>query len=355
MYPRLYVNLEKLRQNGEKLCTMAASGGMRELAFVTKCFCANPEMIRALEPLPFSFLADSRVENLAAYPETRKQKLLLRLPMISQAAETVRWADLSLCSEEKTLEALELAAAAQGRRHKVILMVDMGDLREGVFFREEDRLLSLAETAEQAQHLIFYGMAFNLTCYGSVIPTAQTLADFRALAARVEQRIGKKLPFLSAGNSSSLYLLEEGADFSGYTNLRLGESLLLGRETAFGAELPGLHPDVLTLEAELIEVQQKPSFPIGLRGRNAFGEQVEYEDHGIRRRGIAAIGQQDICWDGLKPVDPRISVIGASSDHLLLDLTQTEYTVGDLVRFRPDYGAALRAFTSPYVEKVMCK
>ena len=351
MHPTLRVDLKKLRHNGEKLCEMAAKAGLDRLAFVTKSFCALPEMVAALEDLPNPYLADSRVENLANYPKTAKEKILLRLPMLSQCEQVVRHADISFCSEPAILTALDKAAGEQGREHKVVLMVDMGDLREGVFFRDEEGILALANQALEAENLLFYGMAFNVTCYGSVIPTQQTLEDFRAIVNRVEAAIGRKLDFVSCGNSSSVYLLDK-ADFTGYNNLRLGESLLLGRETAYCHDLPDLYQDAVTLEAEVVEVKEKPSYPIGKIGVNAFGQTVEYIDRGDRLRAIAAVGQQDADYAGFTPVEDGIEVVGASSDHLLLDVTDRPVKVGDVVHFKVDYSAALRAFTSPYVEKV---
>ena len=353
MFPRLVIDLEKLRHNGKKLCEKAEKNGLTDLAFVTKSFCALPEMVAALECLPNPYLADSRVENLANYPETKKQKILLRLPMLSQCEQVVQHADISFCSEGETLSALNAAAEKQGKTHKVVLMVDMGDLREGVFFRDAEGVLALAQQAEQAEHLALHGMAFNVTCYGSIIPTQQTMDDFRAIVEQVEAAIGRKLDFVSCGNSSSVYLLDQ-ADFKGFNNLRLGESLLLGRETAYGADLPDLYQDVLTLEAEVVEVKEKPSYPIGKIGVNAFGQTVEYVDKGDRVRAIAAIGQQDIDCGGLTPRTSGMEIFGASSDHLLLDITDAPVKLGDTVRFGVDYSAALRAFTSPYVEKV-CK
>ena len=353
MFPRLVIDLEKLRYNGRLLCERAAKNGLTDLAFVTKGFCALPEVVAALEDLPNPYLADSRVENLARYPETKKQKILLRLPMLSQCDQVVRHADISFCSEEETLKALDAAAKVQGKTHKVVLMVDMGDLREGVFFREEEMLLTLVKQAEAAEHLVFYGMAFNVTCYGSVIPTQQTLDDFRALVDKVEAAVGRKLDFVSCGNSSSIYLLDQ-ADFAGFNNLRLGESFMLGREAAYGAELPGLHHDAFRLECEVIEVKEKPTYPMGKLGVNAFGETVEYVDKGLRLRAIVAAGQQDIEWTGLTPVTPGMEIFGASSDHLMLDVTDCLVKVGDTVSFQVNYSVVMRAATSPYVEKV-CK
>lgn len=353
MYPRLVIDLEKLHENGSRLCALGQENGLDRLAFVTKSFCAMPEMVQALETLPNPYLADSRVENLEKLHFSQKEKILLRLPMLSQAERVVQAADISFCSEGAALDALDAAAQKCGKQHRVVLMVDMGDLREGVFFRNADELLALARQAEAAPGLELLGLAFNVTCYGSVIPTQQTLTDFRRLVTLVEADIGRELAFISCGNSSSVYLLGK-ANFAGFNNLRLGESLLLGRETAYGADLSGMHQDVLTLECEVVEAKTKPTYPIGKIGVNAFGQVVEYTDLGDRLRAIAAIGQQDIDWGGLTPCTPGMTVFGSSSDHLLLDVTECPVKVGDVVRFRVDYAAALRAFTSPYVEKV-CK
>ena len=353
MYPRLNINLDKLKHNANRLCRMAQDRGINDIAFVTKVFCADTEMVNALSETPCRYLADSRIENLAKYPDTDKLRILLRLPMPSQAEAVVRFSDISFNSETKTLSALSCAAKKMGKQHKVVLMIDMGDLREGVFFKEEDRILELADYVEKDPHIILYGTAFNLTCYGSVLPTQENLTQFLNITEKIEERIGRKLEFISGGNSSSVScLLLNGADLA-FNNLRLGEALVLGRETAYGQDLDGMYQDVVTLEAELIEVQDKPSYPIGRIGVNAFGEKAEYTDLGVRRRAIAAIGRQDMDCGGLVPLDPGVTVVGASSDHLILDITDSDESlhVGNTVRFKMDYAGVLRGFTSRYVNR----
>ncbi len=132
----------------------------------------------------------------------------------------------------------------------------------------------------------------------------------------------------------------------GVTNLRIGESILLGTDTAHGGPLAGLRQDVFTLEAKLVEVQRKPSRPVGESSINAFGEKVDFEDKGDMIRGICAIGRQDVDIDG-------VEILGGSSDHLLVDLTRCpDARVGDKLTFAPSYGALLRLYTSPFVDRV---
>ena len=353
MYPRLTINLKKLQHNANALCAMAQERGIAELAFVTKVFCADEKMVRTLQDTPCCYLADSRIENLARYPESDKLRILLRLPMISQAEEVVRYSDISFNSELATLQALGKAAQEQLKQHKVVLMIDLGDLREGIFFKNTEQILHLAKFVESDPNLVLFGVAFNVTCYGSVLPTQENVGQFLALAEQIENALGRQLEFISGGNSSSVpLLLQKPHSFGRINNLRLGESLVLGRETAFGQDLQNMYQDVVTLEAEIVELQEKPSYPIGEIGVNAFGERAEYTDIGIRNRAIAAIGRQDMDCDGLVPLDAGVRVVGASSDHLILDVTEREKMhVGSIVRFALNYGGMLRGFTSAYLNR----
>ena len=158
---------------------------------------------------------------------------------------------------------------------------------------------------------------------------------------------------VSGGNSSSIYLVDKGELPEKISNLRLGEAFLLGNDTAYGEDLPGTVGDALLCEAQIVELKTKPSLPIGEVGVDAFGQKPYYEDRGNIKRAILAIGQQDTDRDGMHPMDEKVDVLGASSDHLILDVTKSdkEYKVGDTVKFTLDYGAVLRLATSEYVER----
>ena len=90
---------------------------------------------------------------------------------------------------------------------------------------------------------------------------------------------------------------------------------------------------------------------------DAFGQKPYYEDRGIIKRAIIAIGKQDTDIDSMEPLDEKIDILGGSSDHIILDVTKsdTEYKVGDVVRFVLGYGGMLKTATSTYVEKAYIK
>lgn len=353
MYPRLVIDLEKLRHNAEVLCRLAGERGVSDLAFVTKVFCADERMVRVLAGSPCRYLADSRIENLKRCGGLGKDRILLRLPMPSQTDEVVQNAEISFNSEPATLRALSAAAKRAGKIHRVVLMIDLGDLREGVFFQNTGLIFQTVSEIEADPNLELFGTAFNLTCYGSVLPSVDNLSTFLEITRRIEAGLGRSLPFVSGGNSSSIPLLLSGRMPEGINNLRLGEALIRGRETAYGRSIEGMEQDAVILEAELVEVQTKPSYPIGEIGVNAFGERGSYTDIGPRRRAIAAIGRQDMDCGGLTPLTPGMTVVGASSDHLILDVTDCAGVpaVGGTAAFTMDYAGLLRGFTSQYVHR----
>lgn len=351
MYPRIIVDLNKLKENLDFLVGHCHEQGIMT-AIVTKVFCADERIVELIDSSEADMLADSRTQNLVGM-RTEKPRLLLRIGMQSEADVIVSCAEISMQSEPETIKKLNEAAAKKGVVHKVILMVDMGDLREGVFFRNTDRILDAARLIHEAYSLELYGVGVNLTCYGGILPDDENLGGLVRITDMLRRELGEEIPVISGGNSSTMGMLISHSIPSGINHLRLGESFVLGNDTAIGKPINGLNTDCFVLEAEIVELKEKPSKPIGKSGPNAFGEYLEYPDRGMMKRAILGIGRQDVSVDGLTPVDPSIEIIGASSDHLIINLTEcgTDYKVGDVVRFIPDYGALLHLFTSKYVDR----
>lgn len=349
MYPKLSVHLDRLKLNATHLKNECDKYGIETMA-VTKVFCGDPILAQTMIDSGITILADSRVSNLAKLQDLKATKVLLRLPMKSQAEEVVKYVDVSLNSEIETLKALSQAAQKQNKIHEVLLMTDLGDLREGVLPQD---LMPLAKAVQALPNIKIKGIGVNLTCYGGVMPDENNLGQLVDLAKKVETACGIELEWISGGNSSSLYLLDQGKMPKQINNLRLGEAIVLGRETAFGDCIENTRTDAFVLHAELIELKEKESLPKGTIGMDAFGNHPTFEDKGKMIRGILAIGKQDVNPSGLIPVDSRIEIIGASSDHLLVDFTKaaSDYKVGDILEFTLEYGALLSLYTSEYVEK----
>ena len=354
MYPQLRIDLGKLEHNAKTLLEQCGKKGI-SLSAVTKVFCADAKIMEVLNRLPFEFFADSRLENIESYPKNRKARtMMLRLPSPSEALRTVKSCDVSLNSELYTLELLSEAAEKWGGIHGVILMIDLGDLREGIYYKDIQLLYETVEYIISQESLSLEGIGVNLTCFGSVLATETNLQQLCDIGKEIEDRYNIKLNIISGGNSSSLYLLERDEMPQKVNNLRLGDSIISGLEAAFGEPFPGSKQDVITLAAEVIELQEKPSMPEGEFGVNAFGEKVEFTDIGFRKRAILSVGRQDTDYEGLECLEEGIVVLGSSSDHLILDVTEAtrKLQVGDVVEFSLSYGAVLAGFTSKYVSRV---
>lgn len=358
MYPKLTIDIKKLKQNLDAVAATTKDRGHCSLMIVTKGVCAERNVIEMVAKHPkVDYLADSRMKNIMSYAEyargNGKKTVLLRLPQACEIKEIIRFVDISFNSEISTIQLLDEEAGKQQVNHKVVLMIDLGDLREGIFTENADQVFSTVRKTLAMKNITLYGLAVNLTCYGAIIPKEDNLSQLCNWADRIEGKLGIKLEMISGGNSSSIYLIDKGEMPERINNLRLGEAFLLGNDTAYGTKLPGTRDDALLLEAQIIELKEKPSLPIGEVGVDAFGQRPHYEDRGMMKRAIVAVGKQDIAVDSIEPLDPQIKVLGGSSDHLLLDLTAAthKYKVGDVLTFKVGYGSMLQAMTSPYVEK----
>ena len=351
MYPQIVTDLNKLKHNLDFIVSACHSRGI-SAGIVTKCVCAAAPIVELINKSDADFIADSRILNLKRI-KTDKPKYLLRISQPCEAADTVEYCDISQQSELSTIRLLAKEAEQRKKLHKIVLMVDMGDLREGVFFKNREELKTLALAVKDAKMLELYGVGVNLTCFGGIIPDETNLSGLIQTAEWLRAETGLEIPFVSGGNSSSLPMLLNDTLPKGITNLRIGEGFLLGNETVTSTLIPGLYGDVFTLKASIAELKRKPSKPIGTSGLNAFGEPVSFEDRGEMLRAILAIGRQDVNPDSLTPLTEGAEVLGASSDHLIVNLTNAKgpFAVGDVLRFRPSYGAVLSCFTSEYVGK----
>jgi ornithine racemase len=350
--PRVDIDLSRIERNARTIVERCEQAGIQVFG-VTKGTCGMPQVARAMLRGGVAGIAESRFENIHRLRDSGIQcpLMLLRSPPLARAEDVVRTVDISLQSELEVIREVSRVAARLGRVHDIVLMVDLGDLREGIWPSE---LLPMVEQVEQLRGVRIAGLGTNLTCFGAIIPTEENLSQLLAHAYKVERLTGRRLDWVSGGNSSSLPLLLAGRMPQGINNLRIGEAILQGgRDTFHEHPWPELDRDAFLLSGELLEVKVKPSIPIGKSGIDAFGQKPRFVDEGDRLRGIANIGREDVIVEGLMPMTRGVRVLGASSDHLVLDLTDADVPlkVGDSIQFRMSYGALLAAMTSEYVEK----
>jgi predicted amino acid racemase len=345
----LSVDLGKVRANAR---TVVESMPGISVVAVTKVTCGAPQVARAMLAGGARAVGESRLENAERLRSAgiTAPIWLLRAPVPDLAGETVQLTDVSLESELETVVALENAAAAAGRRHAVVAMVDLGDLREGM---QPQDLPAFLGRVNAMDHIDIAGIGVNLTCYGAIMPDEDNMGRLVRLAEQSEKQLGRPL-LVSGGNSGSIGMVVSGRMPAAVDTLRVGETILLGVDTLTREPTLGLHLDAFTVSAPVIECLVKPSLPQGTIAQDAFGNYPTFTDRGHRRRAILALGRQDAPPEGLRPLDPRIEVLGASSDHLIVDVDALDRPthLGESLEFVPTYAATLQLSTSPYVHKV---
>jgi len=350
---RIEVDCEKIRANAVAVTALCARHGI-EVAGVTKCVCGEPEVARAMLAGGCTMLADSRLANVARLRDAGIEApvLLLRLPNISEAAEVVRLCDLSLVSEIETARALSAAAEAQGGTHRVILMVESGDRREGVM---PETAAAACRAVLELPGIELAGIGTSLNCLCGVLPTPENQRAFADVVDQLEAELGIRFRLVSAGHSGNLHLVQSGEVPARFNHFRVGEAILTGTDFSTWADLPMPYTDTFKVYAEVIEVQEKPSAPDGAVGPDAFMEVHEWPDLGVRRRAIVAVGEIDLRTSSLKPMRPGVTVVGASSDHLVLDVTDADPPValGEELGFDTLYPAVSTGWASSCTTKVV--
>jgi len=347
--PRVEMNLEKIAHNAKALVELYGSKGI-DVIGVTKVVCGNPYIAKALLKSGIRVLADSRIENIKRMRNAgvKAQFLLLRTPSLSQGDAVVKYADISLNSELSVIEKLAAYAVEYDKPHKIILMVELGDLREGLMPTDMENTV---EQVLKMDGIILAGIGSNLACFGGIKPDQDKMASLSSIANDIENKFGLSLEYVSGGNSANYNWFTSTSDVGRINNLRLGESIYLGCETLSRKPIPGLYTDAMTLVTEVIESKMKPSLPDGSIGQDAFGNVPKFTDQGEIRRAILGIGLQDVLVSGLSPrLD--VEILGASSDHIIMNAKDMELKVGDELEFDLNYAALLGVMTSRYVNKV---
>ena len=341
MYPRLVCSLPTLKSNICAVTERCHAAGVR-VAGVVKGANGLLPLNRLYPESGCDQIASSRLSQIRRCQGLGLPTMLIRVPMMCELPEVAAICDYSLESDLSVLRALNAECEKQSRQHKVVLMMDLGDLREGWW--DEDELLSVAlEVEQQLSHLTLAGIGTNLGCYGAVVPDEKNMCRLIAIAERIEAAIGRELEIISGGATTTFRMLHLGTLPKKINHLRIGETILLNYDMVYEWKVPNmdyLSTHVFTLEAQVLECRRKPSHPIGQIFVDSQGQQPQFEDRGIRRRALVGIGKLDMGGAGrLIPKEPGVFYLGGSSDHTILDVEDSpiDWKAGDIMHFDISY------------------
>ncbi|MFP4060805.1 MAG: alanine racemase [Bacteroidales bacterium] len=348
------LNQNKLQHNFDFLEKLFRENGI-EWGIVTKMLCGNKDYIKLVLDLGIKQALDSRISNLKIIKSINPEieTIYIKPPAKRSIRSVVKYADISMNTEYETIRLISEEAQQQNKNHKIIIMVEMGDLREGVMGEE---LVNFYGKIFELPNIEVVGLGTNLNCLNGVMPNHDKLVQLSLYVQLIEAKFNKKIPLISGGSSVTIPLVLKHFVPERVNHFRIGETLYNGKNLENGEIIDGMKTDLFMLHAEIIELTEKPLVPYGEMGTNVAGHSIEIneEDYGkTSYRAILDVGLLDIGTEDFTPVDQSLEISGASSDMIVLDLgtKQPNYKVGDLISFRLNYMGMLTVLNSSYITK----
>jgi predicted amino acid racemase len=321
---------------------------------VSKCVRGEPAIVRAMLSGGVGIIGESRLSNIRRIREAGIgcEVMLLRLPALSEVEDVVDLAQYSLNSEAEVVRALSAAAVAAGQRHGVLVSVETGDRREGVVPEDAE---ALCRQVLDLPGLYLAGVATTLNCLCGVLPTVENQEAFARTVEGLQEKLGVRFSMVSAGHTSNLRFVMKGQVPDCFNQLRVGGAILFGTDSGTDVGLPTPYRDAFTIYAEIIELKEKPSAPEGEVGIDAFRRVHEWPNLGVRWRAILSMGELDAGVQFMWPSLSGAFVVGASSDHLVVDVTDTTVPikVGDELEFVASYTAIAYGWSSYYATHII--
>jgi predicted amino acid racemase len=275
----------------------------------------------------------------------------------------VALADVSLNSEIEVIRALSKEAVRQGKVHNIVIMIELGDLREGIL---PGTLMKFYTDVFELPGINVLGLGSQIGCLGGAVPSIDQISHLLLYRELLELKFERSLPLISAGSSVFLSLLQNERLPRAMNHYRIGESLFLGTDLVQGGTIQGLRDDVVLLEGEIAEIKQKSLVPMGETVDSQPFEQVGATENGDDTasipppqpgqrgyRALITVGQTDTDVASLTPMDETHQIAGASSDITVVNLGDDPQGlgIGDTIRFKLGYSSLVRLMNDPYLPK----
>jgi ornithine racemase len=364
-YPKLEINLRKLQHNAKYAVDVLAKLGIEAMG-VNKVFNGLYETAEATVKAGVKVIAESRVDNLKKLKNLPCEKALLRIPTLSEIEDVIRYADISLNTQIEIVKALSEEAVRQKRIHRILIMLDLGDIREGIWYENKDEIEAFVEAVTKLPNIKIYGIGSNFSCYGTVLPSIENIDLLVSIKESLENKFHIKFKYVSAGNTTTYHLIDKGIVLDGVNHLRIGSMYQFGIEYVYGKYIDGFYhssmdvnkyvSNLYIFKAEIIELNAKPTVPVGELGLDAFLQKKNFVDRGTRKRAILAFGRRDVPYQNIYPVDGKIEILGQTSDYTVVDIQDCckVYNLGDIINFEVDYTALMQLCISSNIQKSYC-
>lgn len=360
----LIIQTEKIKNNIKKLSAYFKKHHI-DWSLVTKVFSGDKEFLKNILTddvvNEIDSVGDSRLTSLknlrATNPNLRT--IYIKPPALVYADEIVKYADISLNSSFKTIQALNKAAEKAGKIHQIIIMIELGELREGI---NREEVLKFYEKVFKLRNIEVIGIGSNLGCMYGVEPSYDKLIQLCLYKELISAKFNKNLTYISGGTSITLPLIESGLVPKEVNHFRIGEAAFFGTSPLTNTRFNDLEPDTFELTANIIELDEKFVIPEGIINNASIGDSAEYDPNDVNKKSFKAIldfGLLDVSREDIEFQDQSLGYVGITSDMMVIDLGSNRnedgsvrYHTGDKIRFIPNYMAVARLLNSKFIDKI---
>lgn len=350
----IILNRKKLQHNYQYLDRIFKENDI-EWGIVSKVFCGSKIYLREIINLGARQICDSRITNLKIIKSIAPsiETVFIKPAAKRYISSVVKYADASFNTEYETIKMLSDEAVRQNKLHKIIIMIELGELREGVM-RED--FVDFYAKVFKLPNIEVVGIGTNLTCMYGVLPNQDKLVQLCLYEQLIEAKFNKSIPYISGGTSVTIPLIAKGLLPKGINHFRVGETLFLGTDVYNYQPNPNLNQDIFKLYAEIVELREKPMVPDGDLGHNVTGDELSFDVNSHNEtsyRAIIDVGLLDVEPNHIFPTSKNIKIVGYSSDMMVVDLGEDykQYKVGSLIEFNLNYMGILRVMNCDYVDK----
>ncbi len=358
----LEIRTKKILSNIEKISDYLSNKNI-SWTLVTKILSGNKEILKEILISDIikqtHSIGDSRISNLKAIKKIKPDiiTIYIKPPAIRYIKDVVTYADISLNTSKETVMALNDEAKRQGKIHKIIIMIEMGELREGII---GDNIISFYRQIFDLPNIFVEGIGTNLGCMYGIEPTFDKIVQLSLYKQFLEALFKKDIPLMSAGTSITLPLVSSKKYPPGANHFRIGEAAFLGVSPLNGKRFRNLSNNVFVFYGNIVEMEKKSMIPDGKISEGSVGhiaEDIENIEESKSNRAILDFGILDVDPDKMESLNKNISFMGTTSDMTVYDvkdkktLSGKHYKVGSRIRFKPSYIAVARLMNSRFISK----
>lgn len=353
---KIFSNIEKINEFLKK--------HKIDWTLITKVLSGNEGVLEELMQMEIidriHSVGESRLSSIKKIKKLRPdiKTMYIKPPAIPLASSIVEYADISLNTSYDVIDALNQEAKKQKKRHSIVIMIEMGELREGIL---RENILNFYDSVFKLDNIDIIGIGTNLGCMYGVEPTYDKLIQLSLFKELIENRFDHKLPVVSGGSSITLPLVSRNKIPPTVNHFRIGEAAFLGLTPLTGKKFDSLSTDTFTYQANVLELEEKAYVPDGVISEGNVGHATEMDQYSETDKSYKAIldfGILDVDTEEIVPKDNTVSFLGTTSDLTVYDLGQNKksngqprYKVGNKIQFKPTYMGVARLMNSKFIDK----